>query len=109
MDDWSRYVCCAGLCGDCNFCVCSGLEPCCLYLEVWCCLSFAVHENRFMVLQQYNLENDWCDLIIVWCGCIAYVAHLMNVGDMSVLLDVLFCITIGCLSAQHEHQMRVRG
>ncbi|KAG8342984.1 hypothetical protein TRVL_06184 [Trypanosoma vivax] len=80
MDDWSRYVCCAGLCGDCNFCVCSGLETCCLCLEVWCCLSFAVHGNRFMVLQRYNLENDCCDLMVVWCDCCAYIAHLMDVG-----------------------------
>ncbi|KAH8614529.1 hypothetical protein ERJ75_000675900 [Trypanosoma vivax] len=110
MDDWSRYVCCAGLCGDCNFCVCTGLEPCCLCLEVCCCLSCAVHGNRFMVLQHYNLENDWCDLMIILCGCICeLIAVLIDLDDMSVVLDILFCMTISCLLAQHEHQMKVKG
>ncbi|AAZ13154.1 hypothetical protein, conserved [Trypanosoma brucei brucei TREU927] len=109
-NDWSRYLCCAGLCGDRNCCVCEGCEPCCLCLESCFCLPCAAHGNRFMVLQHYNLQNDCCDSVIIWCAYLcSCLACLLNDESLKTIADVFFYIVIGCMLSQHQHQMKKQG
>ncbi|KAF8299708.1 hypothetical protein TcYC6_0062860 [Trypanosoma cruzi] len=110
LGDWSRYICCAGLCGDLSCFSGKGVEPCCMCLEATLCLSCAVHGNRFMVLQHYNLENDCCDVAVICCSCVlSILAIICNNDSLKMLADIAYCATIGCILAQNEHQMKKLG
>ncbi|RNF12704.1 uncharacterized protein Tco025E_06416 [Trypanosoma conorhini] len=110
LGDWSRYICCAGLCGNLNCCAGDSLGPCCMCLEASLFLGCAVHGNRFMVLQHYNLENDCCDTAVMCLACILGVlAMILHNDSVKMLADIAFYATIGCMLAQHEHQMKKFG
>jgi hypothetical protein len=114
MDDMSNYECCAGIWGrsctdNCNKCT-KGNETMCLCLESVCCLGCAIHGNRWIVMQQYGLKNDCCDVVIMWASCICSVlACLMQDENLENIADMIYYIVIGCMLAQHEHQMKSFG
>ncbi|AAZ13153.1 hypothetical protein, conserved [Trypanosoma brucei brucei TREU927] len=109
-NDWSRYLCCAGMfCGS-RCCVCEGCEPCCLCLESCFCLACAVYGNRFIIRKHYNLQNDCCDSVIIWCAYLcSCLACLLNDESLKTIADVFFYIVIGCMLSQHQHQMKKQG
>ncbi|RNE96785.1 hypothetical protein TraAM80_09637 [Trypanosoma rangeli] len=110
LGDWSRYICCAGLCGDLSCCAGESLGPFCMCMEATFCLGCAVHGNRFMVLQHYNLENDCCDICVTCLACLLSIFALILQNDsIKMLADIVFYATVGCMLAQHEHQMRKLG
>ena len=114
MNDMSRYMCCAGMWGPsctqhCNKCT-KDKETCCLCLESFCCLGCAVHGNRYMVMQHYGLQNDCIDVAIMWCACICQIlACLCDSEELRNLADCIFYMVMGCMLAQHEHQMNKQG
>lgn len=114
MDDYNNYECCAGMWGrscteKCNKCT-KGNEPACLCLESFCCLGCAIHANRFMVMQHYGLQNDCCDVFIMWLSCIcSVIACLLGDENLENLADLIYYIVIGCMLAQHEHQLKECG
>ncbi|CCD14225.1 unnamed protein product [Trypanosoma congolense IL3000] len=108
--DWSRYTCCAGICCEKTCCVIKKCEPCCLCLETCCCLGCALHGNRFMIREHYGLQNDCCDDILMCAGaCCGILACCTEKKAVKSIADILFFCTIGCVLAQHEHQMKVCG
>ena len=110
MEDLNNYECCAGMWGrscteKCNKCT-KGNECCCLCLESVCCLGCAIHANRFIVMQHYRLQNDCCDVVIMHLACIcSIVACILQDENLENLADLIYYIVIGCMLAQHEHQM----
>ena len=114
MEDLNNYECCAGMWGrscteKCNKCT-KGKEPLCLCLESVCCLGCAIHANRFIVMQHYGLQNDCCDVFIMHLACIcSIIACLLQDENLENLADLIYYIVIGCMLAQHQHQMSQIG
>lgn len=114
MDRLENYECCAGLWGaaltaKCNSCT-KGNEQCCLILESLFCLGCAVHGNRFMVMQHYSLRNDCCDVFIMHLACLCSIlACLLQDDSIENLADIIYYIVVGCMIAQHDHQLNQCG
>lgn len=114
MGNMKNYECCQGLWGPsltshCNSCT-EGNESFCLCLESFFCLGCAVHANRFMLMQHYNLQNDCCDVFVMYLSCFCSIlACLLNNEHLENLANLIYYISIGCLLAQHEHQMEKCG
>lgn len=114
MDQLENYECCAGMWGPsctarCNKCT-KGNEHCCLILESLCCMGCAVHGNRWMVMQHFGLKNDCCDTFIIWLSCIcSIIACLLQDENLENIADLIYYISVGCMIAQHEHQMKTMG
>jgi hypothetical protein len=114
MGNMAYYECCAGMWGpywtDCCNGYTSGNEAMCLCLESTFCLSCAIHGNRWMVMQHYNLSWDCCDIAIIWIACICgIIGAIIGNEHLENLANQLYYLTIGCMLAQHEHQMKVQG
>eukprot|EP00668_Euglena_longa_P033930 GGOE01043605.1.p1 GENE.GGOE01043605.1~~GGOE01043605.1.p1 ORF type:complete len:225 (+),score=33.99 GGOE01043605.1:45-677(+) len=111
--DMTRYVCCANICGPCTSWTNSMAQSCptfCLCLEVICCLGCAVHGNRWLVQQRYQLENECCDLALMWLSCIcSCLACITGEDSLQLASDLLFYIVIGCMMAQHDYELKSRG
>jgi len=114
LDNMQDYHCCAGMWGPsctqrCDSCT-KGNEECCLCLESFCCMGCAVHGNRYMVRSHYGLNEDCCDVFLMWLACICHViACLLQNEDIARLADLIYYIVIGCMLAQHEHQLKTKG
>ena len=112
--EMENYECCAGMWGAsctkrCNSCT-KGNEELCLCLESFLCLGCAIHGNRWMVMQHYGLQNDYCDVFIMWLSCIcSIIACLLQDENLEHLADIIYYMTIGCMLAQHEFQMKQQG
>jgi len=107
-----NYVCCAGIFPCMSMCK-SCVDMCpsvCLCIEAVWCLGCAAHGNRWMIQQRYQLENECCDLFLMWvsclCGCLAC---LTGQDSLEFAADVLFYVTIGCMLAQHDLELKQRG
>ncbi|KEG12918.1 hypothetical protein DQ04_01331050 [Trypanosoma grayi] len=63
-----------------------------------------------MVLQHYNLKNDCCDIAVMCGACIlSILAIILQNDSLKLLADIMYYVTIGCMLAQHEHQMKKFG
>eukprot|EP00667_Euglena_gracilis_P013836 EG_transcript_14295 len=108
-----NYTCCADICSCVTDSCMSCIRPCpnfCLCLEVFCCLGCAVHGNRWLVQRRYQLENQCCDLCLMWTSCICSCLACITGEDwLEFAADVLYYSVIGCMLAQHDYEMKMRN
>jgi len=114
MGDFKHYVCCAGLCGpkctECTEGCVRDREQCCLVMEVIFCMTCALNGNRWMVRQHYNLVPDCCDTFLVYLSCFCRILALVTrMHVIEYVSDLIFHLLVGCMIAQHTHQMKVQG
>ena len=63
-----------------------------------------------MVMQHYNLQNDCWDVFIMYLSCFCSIlACLTNNRDLENIADLIYYVSVGCMLAQHEHQMQAQG
>lgn len=114
LNDISRYICCAGMWGPectakCTSCT-KGKEHCCMCVEMICCLSCAVSGNRYMIASHYSLETDCYDVYLMYLACIlSCIAMIIGSKELENIADLVYHIVMGCLLAQHNHQMTKKG
>uniref|UniRef100_A0A7S0QVX8 PLAC8 family protein n=1 Tax=Pyramimonas obovata TaxID=1411642 RepID=A0A7S0QVX8_9CHLO len=122
-DDMSRYVCCGG------HCPCSGKmgeqssPELCLACEVCCCFSQSVASSRFLIQDEFHIENTACDNCLVgFMICISQVAcvfrllacltgndELERLADiLSCIADLTYCSVCACMQTQHKVELDVR-
>ena len=108
-----NYVCCAGIWGSCTEKTRSCTDPApelCLCLEVFICLGCAVHGNRWLVQQRYQLENECFDVFLMWVACLcSCLACITGEDELEFLADLIFYIVIGCMLSQHDLEMKTRN
>jgi hypothetical protein len=113
-DDLTRYHCCAGIWGEectakCDSCT-DGHGECCLCLESVICTGCAIHGNRHLVRAEFGLEEECCDRFLQHAACLCYGLACLTGNDMYRKAgDLVWLITIGCMLAQHELQMKTHG
>jgi len=104
-----QYTCCAGIWGPCTDKTESCTKPCpsvCLCLEVLLCLGCAVHGNRYMVQQRYQLENECMDVALMYLSCIcSCLACITGEDSLELLADCIYYATVGCMIAQNDYEM----
>ena len=114
-NDMTRYICCAGIMGHTctNWCTenCThGREDVCLCVESFICLGCAIHGNRYMVMSHYGLTTDCCDIFILYLSCICSILACLCQNDLfETLADIIYYMTVGCMVAQHQHEMKTFG
>lgn len=108
------YECCAGTCGRYHTDSCNkftrGNEECCLGVEVGMCLGCAIHGNRWMIMQYYNLENDPSDSCVV---CLSYLlmpcSYVMQDDAIEGLASALYMPCAACTITQVSHHVKRFG
>jgi hypothetical protein len=108
------YECCAGTCGRYHTDSCNkwtrGNEEFCLGAEVIFCLGCAIHGNRWMLMQYYNLENDFVDsLVLVLSYLCLPLSFFMQDDALENLADVAYMPCAGCAVTQLNHHVKVFG
>ena len=105
------YVCCGGMidCGPCK----KPCNPRCLFLEVFCCMQFAIAGNRFMIQTRFDRQNTPCDSFILWCtavvsciNCIVQTVSDQDCSELQAVVDLLICSVNACMQTQHEYEIR---
>jgi hypothetical protein len=113
-DDMTRYHCCAGMCGEshtekCDKCT-DGKGSCCLCLESIFCLGCAIQGNRHLIRSEYSLDEEYCDRFLQWLPCLCYIAYCITGNQLYKQIgNIVYYIVVGCMLAQHEHQMVTFG
>ncbi|CAD2222902.1 hypothetical protein AGDE_10063 [Angomonas deanei] len=104
LNDWSNYICCAGMCGHHS---CCGIGGCCLMCcEVACCLPCSFHGNRYMLMRHYSLKPIFCDRCIAEISCVCAVFRCCS--DWSpICCDCCYLPLLCCLLTQQRRQMEV--
>ena len=108
------YECCAGVCGRYHTEGCNkytrGNEEFCLALEVALCLGCAIHGNRWMVQQYYNLQNDIADSCVMLLSYLLLpLSFLMQDDALENIADVAYLPCASCLITQVHHHVKVFG
>jgi len=99
--------------------------PCpCMCLEATLCPGPAVSATSNVIREQYSLGLDEDDVRLIRCSnCLFYLSCLLScvammtpcegddavAGCVNVISDVVFCCVSGCMTAQVNHEMEVRG
>lgn len=119
QDDWTRYQCCQGyICPqccatpDCN----DKVQQCpqfCFFLEMICCLSFAISATRIHVQVERQITTDECDNRIIRfnnciqiLSCICQIAAIFNrafedlAHILKIFAEIVWCSTQACMQAQ---------
>ena len=125
---WSNYRCCQGYFGGC---LCFqpgrlGEAACpvpCMCLEACLCPGPAVSASSHTIRERYSLGLDDDDIRLIRCtNCLFYLSSCLlcislfteceaddvaaNVVD--TISDIVFCCVGGCMTAQMNHEMKVR-
>ena len=115
MNNPENYECCAGLLGAkwttiCNGCI-GGNEECCMCMEAFFCPVCAMHANRWMVQAHYGAEDTLLDTVVIdWSIlCRAPGECMCNCPECEEVATILYLPFLGCIYAQHAHEMRSRG
>jgi hypothetical protein len=103
------YVCCGGLCP------CGPLgqpqDRNCMWLEAFCCTSWAISGNRFLVQTRFDRKNTACDDCILWTVCIiSWVVCILQCfidvpDEIENCVDCLIWTVNGCMLAQQQHEI----
>lgn len=125
---WSNYICCQGQFGGCC-CIQPGSlgeKTCpvpCMCLEAFCCTGPAVSATSNLIRERYSLGLDEDDIRLIRCNnclfffsaCLTCVAMFTECeGDdaaasiVNCISDVVFCCTAGCMTAQTNHEIKLR-
>ena len=121
---WTHYRCCQDHCQVCCF------KPSdtphtfprtCMCLEACCCPGLAASANRFVIMDKYDLMPDPCDnqiirmnncLYLARCICDVAAMFVRELEHAACILDciseVLFCATLGCMTAQTYAEIQFR-
>ncbi|KPA75876.1 hypothetical protein ABB37_08061 [Leptomonas pyrrhocoris] len=107
--DYTKYRCCAGVCGRGDACECCGDCPRCnLFWEVLLCLPCACHANRYMLMQRYNLKKSCWDSTVLGLGCFCAPCHWC--GECTCwfpesMWDWLYVVLYACMLTQHHREL----
>lgn len=126
--DWSNYMCCQGSFGG-LLCfqpgnMCEGSCPrTCMCLEVCICPGMAVTSTANVIRAHYRLGLDADDVRLIRCNnCLQISSCLCVICAMctdcewddkvacifDTVADVIFCSTVGCMTAQVHWEIRLR-
>lgn len=126
---WSNYTCCQGQFGGCC-CIQPGNlgeSTCpvpCMCLEAFCCTGPAVSATSNIIRERYSLGLDEDDIRLIRCNnclfffstCLTCIARITDcegddvaAGIVNCISDVVFCCTAGCMTAQTNHEIKLRG
>ncbi|XP_024531607.1 uncharacterized protein LOC9642108 [Selaginella moellendorffii] len=119
-NDMSRYVCCAGYMPCSGSCGEQSCPELCLCAEVMLFFPNSVQSTRYLLQDEYNLQNTKCDNFIIgfmFClqqlSCIfSLVAAIAGSEDLYEAANILYCISDGvyctvcaCMQTQHKVEM----
>lgn len=125
---WSNYECCQGYFGGCC-CLQPGKmgeKSCpvpCMCLEACLCPGPAVSATSNVIRERYSLGLDDDDVQLIRCSnclfyfsfCLSCVSMLTDcegddalAGIVNTISDVVFCCVSGCMTAQVNHEMKIR-
>ncbi|KAJ7535381.1 hypothetical protein O6H91_12G030600 [Diphasiastrum complanatum] len=119
-NDLTRYTCCAGYLPCSGHCGESNCPEFCLCTEVLCCFANSVQSTRFMLQDEYNLQNTSCDnFIIAFMFCLQQVACIFGLiaaiigsDELTEIANIIYCISdsvycavCGCMQTQHKVEM----
>lgn len=126
---WSNYSCCQGYFGGCC-CIQPGQmgeKSCpvpCMCLEACLCLGPAVSATSNVVRERHSLGLDEDDVRLIRCSnCLFYFSFILSCVSMmtdcegddalasivNCISDVVFCCVSGCMTAQVNHEMKLRS
>jgi len=121
--DMSRYSCCQGyypICcfGQPNSCGAKDCPDFCLCLESLFCHSCAVSATRNYVMDQRGFQSDPCDRRLIRlnnclqslaCICTIIACFVPACRDAAICIDrvadCVYCMTMGCMTAQVNYQL----
>lgn len=125
---WSNYKCCQGYFGGCC-CLqpgsCGDKQcPCpCMCLESICCPGLAASATSNVIREQYQLGLDEDDVRLIRCNnclqifaCCLYCVAICTDCEaddaaarcVGCIADVVFCCVSGCMTAQVNHEIKIR-
>jgi len=126
---WSNYKCCQGYFGGCC-CIQPGEmgeKKCpvpCMLLEACLCPGPAVSASSNVIRDRYSLGLDDDDVRLIRCSnCLFYFSVCLScispftdcegddtlAGIVNIVSDVVFCCVGGCMTAQVNREMKLKG
>mmetsp|Transcript_31604 Transcript_31604/g.81773 ORF Transcript_31604/g.81773 Transcript_31604/m.81773 type:complete len:222 (+) Transcript_31604:419-1084(+) len=125
---WANYNCCQGYYGGCcclqpGNCCDSRCPVPCMCLEGCLCPGLAASVNSMMIREKYGLGLDRDDVRLIRCSnCLQVFACVLGCLSMccdwdgeracvqcvDCVADVTFCCVAACVTAQANHEIKVR-
>lgn len=120
--DMSKYRCCQGYSG-CGCCKChdcgeDNCPMCCLMCEICCCFDMSVLSTRWMLQDEYYLQNSCCDNCLIayvaFMRCLACILRCVpGVPDgveeiVDIISNCLYCSVCACMQTQAKVEMDKR-
>jgi len=126
---WKDYKCCQGVYG--TICCCfepgsMGESTCplpCMCLEACICPGPAISASSHVIRNQYSLGLDDDDVRLIRCSnmlwylsiCLRCISSFTDcegddiaAGIVDLASDILFCCVAGCMTAQVNHEIKLK-